>query len=218
MTCALAKSILCPMQSSFSFKPVHKRQLAQGCSIFLACQIAEFLASLEDISRTATSQRLPRGQSHLSNRCWAQRLRPVITLPALFIVRTLDSFDEKVEIHWTDECQISGKGTEWFQRWSVISGSDGNVLVASAAPASLCSNAPKEVPICWLEIHSRGRLMMQCKEACLFLCSLTDKPSQPSPLHGSICNYVISGNKVQSQFMKNLFPPLRGRKKWGGVI
>lgn len=129
-----------------------------------------------------------RGQSHLSNRRWAQTLRPVRTLPALFIIRMWDSFAEKVEIHWTDECQVSGKGTEWFQRWSVISGSDGDVLAARTAPASLCSNAPKEVPICWLEIHSRGRLMMQCKQACWFLCSRISQAS----LHLYMAPYVIT--------------------------
>lgn len=131
------------------------------------------------------------------------------------LIRIWGSFDENVEIRWIDKCQLSGE-SNWVvstlicHQWSCRS--DGNVIIFSAVLVFLCSNAPNEAPICWLEIHSWGRLMMQCKEACS-VPLLASKPCQTSPLNSSIFSYMIVRNKVQSQFTNNLFPPKRESEK-----
>lgn len=133
------------------------------------------------------------------------------------IIRIFSRLDGNFETRWIDKCQISGE-RKWVvyalicHQWSCRS--DGNVIIFRAALVFLCSNAPNEAPICWLEIHSWGRLVMQCEEACS-VPLLTNKPCQPSPLNSSTFNYAILRNKVQSQFTNNSFPPKGGggRKK-----
>lgn len=107
-----------------------------------------------------------------------------------------------------------GDVTEWFTHWLVFSGAVDQMAARwiFSELVSLCSSTPNEVPICWLEIHSWGRLVMQCEEACS-VPLLTDEPCQPAPLNSSIFNYEIFGNKVQSQFTNNVSWHKRERER-----